>query len=54
MTEVSNVGERAPELQLGSTTKGDKPVSQGKKGTAGNNDHFLQIEVSSVDSHDLL
>lgn len=47
MTEVCNVGEGASELQLGSTAKADKPVSQGKKGTAGNYDHFLQIVVSS-------
>lgn len=41
------MGEEATELQLGSASKADKPVSQGKKGMAGNNDHFLQIEVSA-------
>lgn len=45
MTEVSNVGEGATELQLGSPTK---PVEQGRKGKTGNNDNFLQIEVSSA------
>lgn len=42
MTEVSNAGERAPELQLGSSIKADKPVPQGKQGMAENNDNFLQ------------
>lgn len=41
MTEVSNVSEGAPELQLDRATKADKPVEQGEKVTAGNNDHFL-------------
>ena len=42
MTEVSNAGERAPELQLGSSTKAEKLLPQGKQGTARNNVNFLQ------------
>ncbi len=47
MTKVSNVGKGTPELQLGCVAKADKRVEQGEKGTAGNNDNLVQIEVFS-------
>lgn len=48
MTQVSIVSEGAPQLQLGSATRADKPVEQGQKGKARKNDHFLPTDAFSL------
>lgn len=48
MTQESSESEGAPQLQLGSVTRADKPVEHGQKGMARKNYHFLPAEAFSL------